>query len=232
MASGKDGMVSVDGDWQNAAATLVCDWATRLSVSFWFCLLAALAAREITALAGEPGAFGALRLLAKISLFLFLVTVASVALLRSRPVAKGTGLRPRIDALAGTYLLFGFSLFPTLDLGVSLHLLSAVLLFTGNIVSVVILVNLGRCFSIMAEARGLVTTGPYAFVRHPLYLAEQVAAFGAFLQFAAWQTAVLFALQFLFQVRRMMNEEAVLLRTFPDYAGYMKQTARFIPGIW
>jgi hypothetical protein len=37
----------------------------------------------------------------------------------------------------------------------------------------------------MAEARRLVTDGPYALARHPLYIAEEIAVIGLFLQYAS-----------------------------------------------
>jgi protein-S-isoprenylcysteine O-methyltransferase Ste14 len=94
------------------------------------------------------------------------------------------------------------------------------------------LLRLGRSFSIMAEARRLVTDGPYAIVRHPLYLAEQIAILGAFIQFASPWAVVIVVVQFGCQVQRMRNEESVLLLSFPDYAAYKERTARLIPGLW
>jgi protein-S-isoprenylcysteine O-methyltransferase Ste14 len=84
----------------------------------------------------------------------------------------------------------------------------------------------------MAEARRLVTSGPYRFVRHPLYLAEELSVIGLFLQFASLWTAALFAVQIAFQLRRMHNEENVLTASFPEYAAYRRRTARLIPGIY
>ena len=37
---------------------------------------------------------------------------------------------------------------------------------------------LGRRFSIVPEARGLVIDGPYRLARHPIYLGEILAGFG------------------------------------------------------
>jgi protein-S-isoprenylcysteine O-methyltransferase Ste14 len=95
-----------------------------------------------------------------------------------------------------------------------------------------VLIWLGRSFSVMAEARQLVTAGPYRFVRHPLYLAEMISAIGIFIAFASPWTAAVLLVQIGSQIRRMQNEERVLGTAFPDYAGYMARTRRLIPGVW
>jgi protein-S-isoprenylcysteine O-methyltransferase Ste14 len=84
----------------------------------------------------------------------------------------------------------------------------------------------------MAETRQLVTSGPYRFVRHPLYLTEEIATIGVFMQFASAWTALIFAVQIAFQLRRMHNEELVLSARFPEYVAYRQHTARLIPGIY
>jgi protein-S-isoprenylcysteine O-methyltransferase Ste14 len=84
----------------------------------------------------------------------------------------------------------------------------------------------------MAETRQLVITGPYRFVRHPLYLAEEIATVGVFIEFASIYTGVLLAVQFAFQLRRMQKEEAVLTAKFPDYTIHSQTTARLIPGVY
>jgi protein-S-isoprenylcysteine O-methyltransferase Ste14 len=84
----------------------------------------------------------------------------------------------------------------------------------------------------MAEARRLVTSGPYRFVRHPLYLAEELAIIGISMQFFSLSTAFVLAVQIAFQLRRMRNEEAVLTESFAEYAAYRQRTARLLPGIY
>jgi protein-S-isoprenylcysteine O-methyltransferase Ste14 len=69
-------------------------------------------------------------------------------------------------------------------------------------------------------------------VRHPLYLAEEIALIGLFVQFASLWTALLLAVQIGFQLRRMHNEELVLSVRFPEYVAYRQTTARLIPGIY
>jgi protein-S-isoprenylcysteine O-methyltransferase Ste14 len=72
----------------------------------------------------------------------------------------------------------------------------------------------------------------YRRVRHPLYLAEEIAAIGLVMQFFSAWTALILAVQIGFQLRRMRNEEAVLTETFTEYRAYGARTARIVPGIY
>jgi protein-S-isoprenylcysteine O-methyltransferase Ste14 len=99
-------------------------------------------------------------------------------------------------------------------------MISSLLVLFGSAAAVIALVRLGRSLSMMAEARRLVTSGPYRFVRHPLYLAEELAIIGISMQFFSLSTAFVLAVQIAFQLRRMHNEEAVLSEIFPEYAAY------------
>jgi protein-S-isoprenylcysteine O-methyltransferase Ste14 len=69
-------------------------------------------------------------------------------------------------------------------------------------------------------------------VRHPLYVVEELAAIAGFIEAFSIAAALLLALQIAFQIRRILNEEAVLVTTFPEYARYQATTARAIPGLW
>jgi protein-S-isoprenylcysteine O-methyltransferase Ste14 len=84
----------------------------------------------------------------------------------------------------------------------------------------------------MPEARRLVVEGPYALVRHPLYLAEEIAVLGLFIQFASVWTAIVLIIHVLLQFERMRYEETVLSATFPDYREYAARTARLIPALY
>ena len=46
-----------------------------------------------------------------------------------------------------------------------------------------VIAYLGKSFSIIPQARRLVREGPYSVVRHPLYLAEEVALLSCLLRF-------------------------------------------------
>jgi protein-S-isoprenylcysteine O-methyltransferase Ste14 len=168
----------------------------------------------------------------QLSTIAFLILMAASIILRTRPSAKASGLEPRISALIGTFLVYGITAFPRRELDLSLEIVSTLLTMIGNAGAIFALSQLGRSFSIMAETRQLVTSGPYRFVRHPLYLAEEIAMVGIFIQFVSAWTALILAAQIAFQLRRMHNEELVLAASFPEYDAYRRNTARLIPGIY
>jgi protein-S-isoprenylcysteine O-methyltransferase Ste14 len=147
-------------------------------------------------------------------------------------VGKAPGLAPRLIAFAGSYLMLVLPFFPSSEMSLGASVASAALMFLGNGLSVYVLFWLGRSLSIMAEARRLVTTGPYAVVRHPLYVAEELAVLGLFIQFASAWAAVLLVIHIALQFRRMRYEENVLRDTFPEYGEYAQRTRRLIPGIY
>jgi protein-S-isoprenylcysteine O-methyltransferase Ste14 len=181
---------------------------------------------------GLPDGVYVVNLAMQLSAIVFLVLLAASVVLRARPAGKAHGLEPRVSALAGTFTVYAFSLSPRRELSLAAELAATTLTLIGSAASVLVLTQLGRSFSVMAEARRLVTSGVYRFVRHPLYLAEELAVIGIFMQFFSPWTALLLVAQVGFQLRRMHNEEAVLAGTFPEYAAYRARTARLVPSIY
>ena len=218
------------------AATRGYDAVVRIVFVCWIVFLAVPSANGVfVRVRVDPGSWdGALlaELLARGATLLFFVLAAWLVVIRIRPVGKARGLQPRLAALAGSFLLLSVALFPRHDLSIGLNLLSAGLLLLGHALAVYVLGRLGRSFSIMAEARRLVTDGPYALVRHPLYVAEEIAAIGLFIQHASPSTALLFIAHLASQLQRMRHEEQILRATFPDYEAYAARTPRLIPGVY
>ncbi len=108
---------------------------------------------------------------------------------------------------------------------------SAVLLLTGTLLALWSALTLGRNFSLLPQARTLVTSGPYRFVRHPMYAGGLLIALGEI-----WLrlSPLVVGLNLVFlaaQLVRLRYEEDLLARTFPEYTAYRKRTSALIPGI-
>lgn len=94
--------------------------------------------------------------------------------------------------------------------------------------------ELGPAWSLVALAdrgTGLVTSGPYRLVRHPIYLGFALLATGQSLAFGSWPAfmIVLFGIVPTF-VWRARAEEKLLSRAFGErYAAYQERTKMIIP---
>jgi protein-S-isoprenylcysteine O-methyltransferase Ste14 len=163
-----------------------------------------------------------------------ILTVLFIGLLVARrPALAGTpGILPRVAAIVGTYLAVGILQTPSRHIPSVFLIVSTLMEVGGTIFAIYSLAWLGRSVSMLAEARELVTGGPYAVVRHPLYLGEETALIGVAMQYFSPWTIVILLTQIVCQVYRMNCEESVLARTFPAYSAYKMRVARLIPGIY
>jgi protein-S-isoprenylcysteine O-methyltransferase Ste14 len=171
----------------------------------------------------------ALQLLARVTTTIF--TIANVALLFIRKGALQTarGIQPRLVAILGTFSLVFLGNLPSGQVPDFVAVMANVLIVVGTVVSTWFVIRLGRSFGIVAAARQLVTSGPYAYVRHPLYLAEAVSAAGFILAHWSWGAAILFAAFALLQYRRLVLEERLLCDAFPEYRAYASRVPRLVP---
>lgn len=186
--------------------------------------------------AWNTGHFSPMKVLIVVSdISLLSVSSLFVICVLSRPpaVARTQGLFPRVAALAGSYLSIAMLLFlkPTVS-STWVMALSLLLICAGSAFAAYSVFYLGRSVSVMAEARRLVTGGPYRFVRHPLYLGEEVAVIGVCLQYISVSAAFLLLVQICFQFYRMSREEEILSKTFTEYAEHIRRTWRILPGLY
>ena len=91
--------------------------------------------------------------------------------------------------------------------------------------------SLGRSFGLMPANRGIVSTGLYRLVRHPIYSALFLAEVCVILENFSWINLVLSMIFFaLFVIKTLMEER--FLREDPAYATYMETVRyRWIPGL-
>jgi protein-S-isoprenylcysteine O-methyltransferase Ste14 len=219
-----------------AQETKIYDAVTALPLILWFAygvlqLRAVLVYDWSLIVAGTAVLYNWVQFFALLAAASFDLLLIYVLAVRDRPVAKSQGILPRAFGVIGTFAGVGILQLPVAHLSLPVQIFAAVLIGLGSLGSLLVLSQLGTNFSILPEARKLVTGGPYALARHPLYSVEIITILGTAIQFQApgsWaMAAVVVALLWI----RSHFEEQVLTRAYPEYAEYRARTKRFIPGV-
>ncbi|MFT4133993.1 methyltransferase family protein [Labrys sp. (in: a-proteobacteria)] len=79
----------------------------------------------------------------------------------------------------------------------------------------------------------VVSTGPYAFVRHPMYAGVMLYFIGTPLLIGSWWGLAMMPVFFLAFALRSRIEERTLMTGLPGYADYARSVRyRMLPGIW
>jgi protein-S-isoprenylcysteine O-methyltransferase Ste14 len=85
----------------------------------------------------------------------------------------------------------------------------------------------------VAADQKVISTGPYALVRHPMYAGAFVLLIGMPLALGSAWGLLLFVAIALVIVWRLLDEEDFLVRNLPGYAAYRQQVRyRLIPRVW
>ena len=85
----------------------------------------------------------------------------------------------------------------------------------------------------VAKNQRVITTGPYAIVRHPMYAFSSVYLLGTPLALGSWWGLLGFGLMLPFLVWRLLDEEDLLARRLPGYREYQQRVRhRLVPGVW
>jgi len=79
----------------------------------------------------------------------------------------------------------------------------------------------------------VIDTGPYAYVRHPMYAAALWLFVGVPLALGSWWSLGLIVLVMPVLAWRLLDEEKILQRDLPGYTDYMRRVRfRLIPFVW
>jgi protein-S-isoprenylcysteine O-methyltransferase Ste14 len=81
-------------------------------------------------------------------------------------------------------------------------------------------------------AGGVVSTGPYAYIRHPIYAAVMYFAWAGALDHRSWASAGAALLITIGAFIRMSVEERMVVDRYPEYAAYEARVRRIIPFIY
>jgi protein-S-isoprenylcysteine O-methyltransferase Ste14 len=85
----------------------------------------------------------------------------------------------------------------------------------------------------VAPDQNLVTTGPYAIVRHPMYAAGLVMIAGMPIALGSWWGLIVAAAEVPVLMWRLLDEERFLTERLPGYAAYREKVRfRLLPSVW
>jgi protein-S-isoprenylcysteine O-methyltransferase Ste14 len=85
----------------------------------------------------------------------------------------------------------------------------------------------------LAADQTVISTGPYAWVRHPMYAAGLVMLLGGPVALGSWWSVLIVVAILPALIWRLMDEERFLLRNLPGYADYYDRVRyRLLPLIW
>jgi protein-S-isoprenylcysteine O-methyltransferase Ste14 len=118
---------------------------------------------------------------------------------------------------------------------VTLFWVGAALTAAGLLFTVWARVHLGTNWSgtvTLKRGHELITSGPYAFVRHPIYTGLLLAFLGSALARDEWRGVLALALVALALWRKLRNEERWMREQFGDaYSAYSKRVAALVPRV-
>jgi protein-S-isoprenylcysteine O-methyltransferase Ste14 len=181
---------------------------------------------------------------------LFFLTLAGWAVLElGVRVWESSQGRGRLGRDRFTRVLIGVSIGLAIGLAVSVghghsaqipkaaRAIGLAMMWLGLAVRAWAIATLGKSFRTTVEVepgQAVISTGPYARIRHPSYTGLLLIVLGVGLAVGEWASLIICALLPLAAVLlRIRVEEAELVRVLGDsYVEYERRTKRLIPGVW
>ncbi|MDE3236407.1 MAG: hypothetical protein KGO81_10670 [Bacteroidota bacterium] len=116
------------------------------------------------------------------------------------------------------------------------HLVDGILLLGSILLAIsALLVMRWKNFTIMPEPKksiSLITKGPYAFVRHPMYSSVLLFCLSLLLTDPSLIQLSVYIILLSDLVIKIHKEEKYLSAKFPEYGHYSTTTKRILPFIW
>ncbi len=159
----------------------------------------------------------------------YLTIVSAIMLLAKQPAARYETLLPNLMAVAAGFGVYAFAWLAPAEQPLVHITLPLALLVAGAVLVLVALAYLRRAFSVTPQARCLVNAGPYALVRHPMYLGNMLSLAGLGLLLGTPETLLLALGLCVLQIVRACFEERLLSKTFPAHRANIAQVGAFWP---
>jgi protein-S-isoprenylcysteine O-methyltransferase Ste14 len=137
-----------------------------------------------------------------------------------------TALAGLVACIVGLYLN-DYAIFGTGPITITIQVIAALLMIWAR-------VKFGiRSFHGTANptAGGLVTTGPYRYIRHPIYAAILYFFWAGIAAHPSLVTVAVGLLATACTAVRIVAEEKLLVEIYPEYAAYARVTKRVVPFI-
>jgi len=161
--------------------------------------------------------------------------------MRGGPMAEKRPAQKRI--MLGTSIGFiALLIVPALDFRFGWSTVPLLAVAAGDILIVIGFYLISRVYHVntfmsatieLAEDQKVVTTGPYAVVRHPMYASALLYLLGTPLALASYWGLTAFAAMAPFLVLRLYDEERYLAENLPGYTEYQKRVRyRLAPFVW
>ena len=160
---------------------------------------------------------------------------------RAGPIAEKSHTQKIIQLMASVGFV-GIMVVPSLDRRLSWSHVPVWLVLAGDlmvllgfyIVFSVFRVNTFTAATVeVTEEQGVISTGPYAFVRHPMYSGALIMLLGTPLALGSWWGLIPFLVMVAVIVVRLLNEEKLLLARLSGYGEYVARVKyRLIPAVW
>jgi protein-S-isoprenylcysteine O-methyltransferase Ste14 len=157
------------------------------------------------------------------------------------PIAEKSRIQQVIQLFASLGFL-AILVLPSLDHRFSWSHVPLLLVLAGDLLVVLGFYIVFRVFCVntftaatvvVTEQQTVISTGPYAFVRHPMYSGALTMLLGAPLALACWWGLIPFVLMVAIIVIRLLDEERLLLTNLSGYAEYVATVKyRLIPHAW
>ncbi len=161
--------------------------------------------------------------------------------MKAGPGAEQQRNQKIIQAMAGT-LAIALIVVPALDYHFHGASVSAAMVLIADVLVAIGFVIVFRVFKensfaastikVDTEQR-VISTGPYRFVRHPMYAGASIALLATPVALASWWGLLIASALIAVIVVRLLDEERYLSSSLPGYADYCRMVKyRLIPSLW